>query len=224
MNQTNSGSKIIQALENGLKEIQKNHKDVPNAVVNIEVYSKSLGLFGTSSWASSNNMVALPSISICHDSLSFSAKDIFGVLIHEAAHGICNKRGIDDTSRQGRYHNQKFATVAKEIGLDVSQRCEKTGYGVTTISEESTHLYRKAIEELSRQLKVTPRQIIKQPSVLTPFRRIRLYCNCSPPRMLQLKNSFYQEASLICGACESTFEPKRTKELTNVILENKRSG
>ena len=223
MNQKKTGSKIIQALENGLREIRRNHNDVPDAVINIEVYSKSLGLFGTSTWASSKNKVALHSISICHDSLSFPAKDIFGVLMHEAAHGICSKRKISDTSRQNRYHNQEFATVAKEIGLVVSQRCEKVGFGFTTISEESTTLYKKAIQNLNRHLKVTPRQTIERPTVLQPIQRIRIYCNCKPPRMLQLKSSFYKEAPLICGACKGTFSPKGTEEPSNLVLTAKKS-
>ena len=36
------------------------------------------------------------------------AMDMLAVLLHEAAHTIASRRGIKDTSRQGRYHNGRF--------------------------------------------------------------------------------------------------------------------
>ena len=46
------------------------------------------------------------------------AMDMFAVLLHEAAHTIASRRGIKDTSRQGRYHNGRFRMIAGEVGLD----------------------------------------------------------------------------------------------------------
>ena len=46
------------------------------------------------------------------------ATEMFAVLLHEAAHTIASRRGIKDTSRQGRYHNGRFRMIAGEVGLD----------------------------------------------------------------------------------------------------------
>jgi hypothetical protein len=37
-----------------------------------------------------------------------------------AADSLAGQRGINDASRQGRYHNRRFTTIAEEVGLDVS--------------------------------------------------------------------------------------------------------
>ena len=45
---------------------------------------------------------------------------VIGIVLHEAAHGVASTRGIKDTSRQGRYHNRRFAeghTHDSEIAL-----------------------------------------------------------------------------------------------------------
>ena len=34
---------------------------------------------------------------------------------HEAAHGLAYARKIGDTSRQGRYHNRRYAALAGEL-------------------------------------------------------------------------------------------------------------
>jgi hypothetical protein len=48
-----------------------------------------------------------------------SSADVLGILLPEAAHAIADRRGIKDTSRQGRYHNARFRTLADEVGLEV---------------------------------------------------------------------------------------------------------
>jgi hypothetical protein len=45
--------------------------------------------------------------------------DVLGTLLHEAAHGLAYARKVSDTSRQGRYHNRRYATLAGELGLEV---------------------------------------------------------------------------------------------------------
>src|SRR4029450_11791859 len=46
--------------------------------------------------------------------------DVLGPLLHEAAHGLAYARKVSDTSRQGRYHNRRYATLAQELGLEVA--------------------------------------------------------------------------------------------------------
>ena len=48
---------------------------------------------------------ARPEVFIATELLADGAADVFGVLLHEAAHAIAAARDIKDTSRQGRYHN-----------------------------------------------------------------------------------------------------------------------
>jgi hypothetical protein len=55
------------------------------------------------------------------DGLAGSAVDVLGLLLHEAGHALASERGVKDASRQGRYHNRRFKTIAEELGLDVAQ-------------------------------------------------------------------------------------------------------
>ena len=53
------------------------------------------------------------------EGLRRGARAVLGTLLHEAAHGVATTRGIKDTSRQGRYHNRRFAELAAELGITV---------------------------------------------------------------------------------------------------------
>ena len=55
---------------------------------------------------------------ISGEGLRRSPREVLGTLLHEAAHALAHARGIKDTSRQGRYHNKHFKTLAEELGLD----------------------------------------------------------------------------------------------------------
>lgn len=56
---------------------------------------------------------------------------VLGTLLHEAAHGVASTRGIKDTSRQGRYHNRRFAQLATELGIVVAPDGAR-GWSATT--------------------------------------------------------------------------------------------
>jgi hypothetical protein len=59
---------------------------------------------------------------------------VLGTLLHEAAHGLAHARKISDTSRQGRYHNRRYATLAGELGLDVAH-LQPIGWSATSVPE-----------------------------------------------------------------------------------------
>jgi len=84
---------------------------------------------------------SLSEVLITADGLAGSASEVMGTLVHEAAHAIAFQRGIKDTSRQGRYHNQRFKAIAEEIGLDV-RRDPGWGWSVTTLSDPTAASYR----------------------------------------------------------------------------------
>ena len=49
---------------------------------------------------------------ISGEGLARTPREVLGTLLHEAAHALADARGITDTSRQGRYHNKKYALLA----------------------------------------------------------------------------------------------------------------
>lgn len=53
-----------------------------------------------------------------HRSIS-PAEDVLVTLLHEGCHVWAQANGVRDTSRDGRYHNRRFARTAQAIGLAV---------------------------------------------------------------------------------------------------------
>ena len=54
------------------------------------------------------------------EGLSQGAESVRATLLHEAAHGLSDVRQIQDTSRQGRYHNTRYKALGEELGLVVT--------------------------------------------------------------------------------------------------------
>jgi hypothetical protein len=59
--------------------------------------------------------------------------DVLGTLLHEAAHGLAHARKVSDTSRQSRYHNCRYATLAAELGLEVAH-VQPVGWSATSVA------------------------------------------------------------------------------------------
>ena len=55
------------------------------------------------------------------EGLAWGPADVLATFLHEAAHALAQVRGINDTSRQGRWHNARFKSVAEEVGIAVSK-------------------------------------------------------------------------------------------------------
>jgi hypothetical protein len=141
---------------------------------------------------------SLSEVLITADGLTLSAADLMGILVHEAAHAIAFHRGIKDTSRQGRYHNQRFKTIAEEIGLDVS-RDPVWGWSLTALSDPTAALYRDPSRELADALRAVGQ---RDPQSASPALRpvhTALMCECGPRQRVGRTRSAVHGA--ICGAC-----------------------
>ena len=85
------------------------------------------------------------------DGLAGSAVDVLGLLLHEAGHALASERGVKDASRQGRYHNRDFKTIAEELGLDVGQD-PPFGWTATTLPAATAARYTDALAILGQEL------------------------------------------------------------------------
>ena len=83
------------------------------------------------------------------------ATDMFAVLLHEAAHTIASRRGIKDTSRQGRYHNGRFRMIAEEVGLE-GERDPERGWSLMALSAEAKAGYTDTLAQLKAALAGRP--------------------------------------------------------------------
>ncbi|MCW2568463.1 MAG: hypothetical protein JWN54_2560 [Mycobacterium sp.] len=60
-------------------------------------------------------------------------------------------RGVKDTSRQGRYHNHRYAHLARELGLDVAQ-VRDLGWSDTTVPAATREDYTDVLVDLAAAL------------------------------------------------------------------------
>jgi hypothetical protein len=71
----------------------------------------------------------------------------------EGAHAIADRRGIKDTSRQGRYHNARFRALAEEVGLEVRGH-PLIGCSAITLRTDTASVYSETLTDLTRALDV----------------------------------------------------------------------
>ena len=87
------------------------------------------------------------------EALHLEPKQVFEVLLHEAAHGINAARGVKDTSRGGRYHNEQFAATAREVGLEVTAM-PPYGMARTELDGRDRGAYAATIERLGDAMRI----------------------------------------------------------------------
>jgi hypothetical protein len=117
-----TASLLVAALERTWQAIRQHHSDVPEAVLVVASGADgkrlNLGHFAPHRWQVNGR--DRHEVLVGGEGLQRGPTDVLGTLLHEAAHGLAQARGVQDTSRQGRYHNRRYATLAQELGLDVA--------------------------------------------------------------------------------------------------------
>jgi hypothetical protein len=142
---------------------------------------------------------------------------VLDTLLHEAAHGLAHARTIKDTSRQGRWHNQRYAKLAREVGLEVTADA-KTGLSQTHLTDQAAARYAEALRDLEAALGLWRHAEPKRDRQAGS--RNLLACSCACGRRLRVANSTLEQAPILCGACEQPFEPAE-RDLTRTSVLHK---
>jgi len=156
-----AGSLIVAAVEQAWSSIQHRHLDVPGVVVTFGAGtigtapgSVRLGHFAPARWAADATATETPvhELFIGGEGLARGPVNLLGTLLHEAAHALAHARDIQDTSRQGRYHNTRYKTVAEELGIHVAQ-VGAIGWSDTTVPEATINAYSHEVDELGHAIR-----------------------------------------------------------------------
>jgi hypothetical protein len=154
-----AASLLIAALEHTWHTIRTHHPDVPEAVLVVasgaEGKRLNLGHFAPHRWQV--NGADRHEVLVGGEGLQRGPLEVLGTLLHEATHGLAQARSIADTSRQGRYHNRRYATLAVELGLDVAS-VQPIGWSATTVPEQTAAAYAGQLEDLAAALVLWRRQ------------------------------------------------------------------
>jgi hypothetical protein len=85
--------------------------------------------------------------------LARGARDTLAVVLHEAAHTVAERRGVKDTSSDGRYHNGRFRQLAEELGLEAEVRDPSIGWSPTTLAPGVDTGYAGPVAQLAAALR-----------------------------------------------------------------------
>jgi hypothetical protein len=206
-----AASAVVAAMERAWTAIRARHREVPEVVVILGAGSEARrGLFKFGHFAAARWQVAgqrRAEVLVSGEGLRRGARDVLATLLHEAAHGLADAREIQDTSRQGRYHNRRYARLAGEVGLDVASDA-RTGWSQTTVPDQLAEAYADVLADLDAALKLW--RYAEQQLPTRAGSRNLLACQCPCGRKLRVARQTLEQAPIWCGACEQPFEPTLT--------------
>ncbi|MEU6584135.1 hypothetical protein [Nocardia sp. NPDC046763] len=197
---------LVTALENTWAAIRSHHPAVPNVVLTVGAGSTggselSLGHFAPNRWV--RGEYELHELFVGGEGLQRGVVDVLGTLLHEAAHGVAVTRGIKDTSRQGRWHNERYRALGEELGLTLAHH-DKIGWSITTVPDQTRELFREELGELAFALVAYRRR--------EPERRggrkssnNGLVARCRCDRKIRVSRSVYDAGPIECGVCGLPF-------------------
>jgi hypothetical protein len=201
---------LLTVLETAWDTIRTRHPEVPAAVLIVgsgspanAKASMKWGHFADLRWQHGDTQ--LPEVLVSGEGLARTPTEVLVTLLHEATHGLAATRGIADTSRQGRYHNKKFAKLAAELGLE-ARKDDKLGYSPCTLTDRAAAEYADTLTGLSAALKA-----FRHPETFVPKQRTNnnngVTAECACPRKIRLSDTAFEKGPIVCAVCESPFLP-----------------
>lgn len=206
---------VVGALERTWAEMRDRHPDVPEVVFVTGKGSKKMevkwGHWCPDRWQESdarNN--SLPEVFISGECMAQGAAKVLETLLHEAAHGLAWVRDIKDTSRGNRYHNQKFVSLAEELGLRGPEVADEVrGWSACRLAEGTVDSY-VSLPALAEALvvcigpkldEVDPDKA-KPPTERKP--QPKYGCGC-PERIIRIPKKVLEIGPILCGLCDQAF-------------------
>lgn len=204
-------SRVITALEKTWTAIQAQHDELPDAVIVVASGTSGRhpvwGHFAALRWQ--HGTAKLPEILIAGEGLNRPVTDILATLLHEAAHTLAHVRGIKDTSRQGRWHNKKFAQLANELGLDAAKD-DKIGWSVTTLQSGTEDAYTTPLRALRKALTAWRHPDTNTAGTSRSSSNNGLTCQCGCDRRIRVSATVLEAGPITCGICGENFTHEDT--------------
>src|SRR4029453_10326356 len=101
-------------------------------------------------------------------------------------------------------HNRRYATLARELGLEVAT-VKPIGWSSTTVPTQTATAYAGQVEDLATALVLWRRH--EHRSGPGPRSRNLLAATCGCGRRIRVAKTTLAEAPILCGACEQLFAP-----------------
>ena len=205
--QPDGAGALLDALEQGWAAIAGRHPDLPAAQIIVAQGSGSrggvvLGHLAPDRWqpsAHGDPGKLVHELLIGGEGLARGAHDVFGTVLHEAAHALAIARQVADTSRDGRYHNDLYRQLAEELGLIV-QRSRHLGWNTTTLSPTTGQRYAPQIAAIDAAI---TRHRLPEPSLRGGRNLAAATCGC--PRRIRVAAGTLLAGAITCELCGEAF-------------------
>ncbi len=205
--QSPAASRLLAVLEDTWTAIRHNHGEIPPVVIIIASGTASKqakwGHHAPRRWHHASTEHA--EVMISGEGLRREPREVLATLLHEAAHVLADARGITDTSRQGRYHNRKYALLAAELGLDVAEDSQ-FGWTITTVPDTTAQRYAAQLAALATAMILWRVDEHHARTVKRDTNLIAAVCPCG--RKIRVAASTLREAPIVCQGCVGYFEPE----------------
>ena len=147
-------SQITTALERGWASIRTVHPKCRPAVmvVYLNEAGDRWGHFWRDAWTARDDATT-DEIHVSSELLRFGGERTFKTLLHEAVHSVAAATGVQDTSRQGRYHNRRFAALATAMGL-VVEPMAGVGCHTPELTDATKTLFANTIRDLDDSIEI----------------------------------------------------------------------
>jgi hypothetical protein len=207
-----SSAGMVAALEQAWAAIQDRHGEVPSVVIVVGSGSPAKpsgqmtwGHYVEAQWRHEANV--LPEVLIAGEGLAHTVDEVLATLLHEAAHGIASARRVQDTSRQGRWHNKRYKAIAEDLGLAVNLD-RRLGWSATTLGPGLIDVYRDVLDGLDAAIKAyrhaneygAPKESSRNGLVLV--------CPCG--RKIRASTTVVAQGRIICAVCDKPFAENNT--------------
>lgn len=209
---------MVAALEAGWAAIRARNPELPSVVIVLGAGSGDrgglrLGHFAVMRWSATDSDDhrqdedghRLAEVFVGGEGLARGPVDVLGTLLHEAAHALAHVRGVQDTSRQGRWHNARFKAIATEVGIAVAKD-PKLGWSPTTVPDTTRDAYAEVIGELGSALRMR-RASETAGGAERPKKPGTPACVCGCGRRIRVAVSVREAGPIVCGVCEQEFVP-----------------
>lgn len=198
---------LLEALERAWAAVRTNHPEVPEVILILGSGTSGReakwGHYGSMRWQ--HGEAQLAEVLISGEGLKRPATEVFTTLLHEAAHGLADVRGVKDTSRQGRWHNAKFAKLADELGLD-ARKDERIGWSPCTLREGTAKAYAAELGHLGTALQAYRHPELNVGAGGRTNSNNPLPCLCSCPRRIRVAPAVLDQGGITCEVCGEPFE------------------
>jgi hypothetical protein len=156
-----------------------------------------------------------------------AAEDVLVTLLHEACHVYAQANGVQDTSREGRYHNRRFGELAVAIGLTVV-RNPVIGHETPGLVPWARETYADLLAELEDGLVLArePATMAKSPGggvggdvgvsaaaaigSASSSRYVFACCNCAGARSnkvtIRIARGSWRPETIRCSVCDAWFD------------------